>query len=121
MKKEITHEIRLIAACGLYCGACGKYLKGNCPGCKENTKATWCKIRSCCTEKGIENCSECMVFSNPNDCKLYNNFIAKVFGFVMGTDRSKCVEILKKKGPEGFVNFMVDHKFQSIPKKFILE
>ena len=28
-----------VAACGLYCGACRKFVKGQCPGCKANTKA----------------------------------------------------------------------------------
>ena len=32
-----------VAACGLYCGACRKFVKGQCPGCWENKKADWCK------------------------------------------------------------------------------
>lgn len=118
MEKEISKETRLIAACGLYCGACGRYLNGGCPGCEDNPKATWCKIRSCCREKEIENCSQCNTFTDPNSCKKYNNFIARVFGFIQGTDRSKCIAIIKQKGPVGFVAFMVDNRFQSIPKKY---
>ena len=38
----------LVAHCGLYCGACKSYLNGKCKGCHENSKAAWCKIRSCC-------------------------------------------------------------------------
>jgi len=38
--KTITSNAELVAYCGLYCGACGAYLKGRCPGCHENKKAT---------------------------------------------------------------------------------
>lgn len=39
-----------VAYCGLYCGACKSHRKGKCPGCRENSKATWCEIRKCCQE-----------------------------------------------------------------------
>ena len=42
--KEIVADPKLVAYCGLYCGACGAYLRGRCPGCIENYKATWCKV-----------------------------------------------------------------------------
>ena len=45
--KNIESDKELIAACGLYCGACRKYLAERCPGCRLNEKAAWCKIRSC--------------------------------------------------------------------------
>lgn len=52
-KKTITASVERIAACGLYCGACRKYLKGKCLGCRQNDKAAWCKIRQCCQAKGF--------------------------------------------------------------------
>ena len=36
---------KMVAACGLYCGACKKYRMGKCSGCHKNKKASWCKIR----------------------------------------------------------------------------
>jgi hypothetical protein len=39
--KEVLVNKDLVAHCGLYCGACGAYLKGRCPGCHENVKAGW--------------------------------------------------------------------------------
>ena len=45
--KQIVVDKKLIAKCGLYCGACNSYITGKCPGCNENVKATWCKIRNC--------------------------------------------------------------------------
>ena len=51
--KEIISDPKLVAFCGLYCGACKAYLKERCPGCHDNEKATWCKVRTCCLENGI--------------------------------------------------------------------
>ena len=62
--KPIVPDTQSIAACGLYCGACRKFLIGKCPGCKRNEKATWCKIRSCCQENKFNTCAEC-----PHDVK----------------------------------------------------
>jgi hypothetical protein len=120
MKKEIVGNTLLIAACGLYCGACGSYLKGKCPGCKGNQKASWCQVRNCCFEKSIDNCSQCDNFSNPVECKKYDQFISRTIGFVTGTSRSLCIEAIKQKGAEGFVEFMKENRFVSIPKKYKL-
>jgi len=37
---NITTDINNIAACGLHCGACRKFLSGKCPGCRNNEKAS---------------------------------------------------------------------------------
>ena len=50
---SIAVNADLVASCGLYCGACRAHLAGKCAGCRENAKATWCKIRSCCAEKQV--------------------------------------------------------------------
>ena len=34
--KTIVSDTQNIAACGLYCGACRKFLAEKCPGCKQN-------------------------------------------------------------------------------------
>jgi hypothetical protein len=117
MEKDIAVNTTLIAACGLYCGECGSYKKGKCAGCKENTKASWCKVRSCCKEKSVDNCSQCTEFDNPEECSKYNMFISRIIGFVTGTKRALNIEAIKKMGPDGFVSYMVENKWQSIPKK----
>lgn len=88
MDETITVDEKLVARCGLYCGACGSYRKGKCPGCAGNEKATWCKVRSCCGENGYTTCADCAEFGDPNDCKKFNNFIAKVFAFIFRSDRA---------------------------------
>lgn len=47
----------LVSACSLFCGACHKFKKKSCPGCKGNDKATWCKIRPCTRENGYATCA----------------------------------------------------------------
>ena len=74
--KNIVADTDLIAYCGLYCGACRKYLREKCPGCHENEKATWCKIRSCCDEHDYLSCADCQEFENILECKKFNNLIA---------------------------------------------
>ncbi|MBN2144478.1 MAG: DUF3795 domain-containing protein, partial [Candidatus Aureabacteria bacterium] len=60
---EITINPRLVAFCGLYCGACGRYLKNKCPGCVGNEKAAWCSVRTCCLENHFSSCAECRDFT----------------------------------------------------------
>ena len=46
MNKEIITDKNLVAYCGLYCGACRSYLKRKCQACKDNEKASWCKVKN---------------------------------------------------------------------------
>lgn len=113
---EIAADIKLIAKCGLYCGACPRYLKGKCPGCTENAKATWCKVRTCCTDNGIASCADCTTVGHAS-CKLFNNFMAKMFGFVFNSDRSKCVARIKEVGYLAYAVEMADGKMQTIKRR----
>ena len=70
-----------VAACGLYCGACRKFVKEQCPGCWENKKADWCKIRACNIEHNYKSCADCTI-SSIDECKKFNNFIGKVFSIL---------------------------------------
>jgi len=115
--KEIVADTKMIAYCGLYCGACKSYLKGSCPGCAENKKATWCKIRSCNIEHGYASCADCNEFKNVMECKKFNNFIGRMFGVVFNSDRSACINMIKGKGYESYANFMAENKQQTIKRK----
>lgn len=114
--KTIINDTNLIAYCGLYCGACGSYLKGKCPGCNENNKATWCAIRSCNIENNFKSCADCTTYANPMDCKKYNNFISRAIGFILRSNRSVCISMIKEKGYENFAAYMAENKLQTIKR-----
>jgi hypothetical protein len=110
-------ETKSIAFCGLYCNNCNKFIRGKCPGCEKNEKATWCAIRKCCMDKAIQNCSECVEFSELKNCKKYNNVFSKVIQFVTSTDRELCIKIIREKGTDFFISEMDSNGKMSLPKK----
>lgn len=114
--KEIVSSPDLVAYCGLYCGACGSYLRGRCPGCHENAKASWCAVRSCCMQNEYASCADCKEFSDPNECKKFNNFISKVFGFIFRSDRAACIRQIATLGIQGHADDMAMHKRQTIKR-----
>ena len=116
----------MIAACGLYCGACKKYRMGKCQGC--NTSDTdnpglgrplnkWpqrCKIRKCCMEKGFHTCAECEM--DVKDCRLHNNLIGKFFAFVFRSDRPACIRYIHENGEQAFAEEMTKRGEQTMRK-----
>ena len=125
----------MIAACGLYCGACRKYRMGKCPGCHENKKASWCKIRKCCMEKGFHSCAECerlrvgerssstsetakpsAGMMDVKDCRLHNNLIGKFFAFVFRSDRPACIRYIRENGEQAFAEEMTKRGEQTMKK-----
>jgi hypothetical protein len=112
--KPIVADVDLAAYCGLYCGACGAYRRERCPGCHENKKATWCKVRACCIENGYSTCAECRIVADPHDCKKFNNFISKLFGLIFSSDRRACILQIREVGLQGHVDRMADLQSHSI-------
>jgi hypothetical protein len=115
--QNITANEELVACCGLYCGACGKYLKGKCPGCAKNEKAAWCKTRSCCLEKGHKSCADCATFTNPKQCKKFHNVVSKAFALIFGSNRPGSIEFIKEKGYAAYAQEMADRKQMSVKSK----
>jgi hypothetical protein len=107
---------KLVAKCGLFCGACKMYLKGSCPGCSENKKATWCKVRSCCINNKFDTCAECGEHSDPSECRMFNNFISKIFALIFKSDRKACIMQVKEIGIEEHAKKMARQNFPSIKK-----
>jgi len=112
--KDIIADTKLIAYCGLYCGACGSHLRGRCPGCADNQKASWCKIRQCCIENKLPTCAACTIVQDPQDCPKFNNFMSRIFGFLFRSDRRACLLRIKEIGPEPFAKEMAEKRLQSI-------
>jgi len=102
----IKANIKNIAFCGLYCEACGKYKNGKCPGCAKNEKASWCGIRKCCLNNEYKSCADCSTYPDPMKCKLYNNPISRVIGFVLRSNRSGCIEYIRENGYENYAEHM---------------
>ncbi|WP_297971923.1 DUF3795 domain-containing protein [uncultured Bacteroides sp.] len=113
--KTIVSDTQNIAACGLYCGACRKFLIGKCPGCKQNDKANWCRIRSCCLGNKLNTCAECP--RNVQECKVFSNWIGKFFAFLFKSDRPACIRYIKEHGEQAFAEEMTQRRCQTIKKK----
>ena len=107
----------LIARCGLYCGECGAYKRGRCPGCAENAKAAWCKVRSCCLAESRDSCADCGEHPDPRTCGKFSNWIARLFGFVFRSDRAACIGRIREVGREEFAREMTDTKRQTIKRQ----
>jgi len=114
--KEIIADKNLVAFCGLYCGACKSYLSGKCPGCKDNIKASWCKVRQCNLENKFQSCADCTTVELMS-CQKYNNFISKVFGFIFNSDRQACIKRIKEIDYSRFALEMADSKRQTIKRR----
>ena len=114
MPPPVESNHRLIAACGLYCPACGVHRKGRCAGCADNVKATWCKLRSCCAGKHIANCAGCGEHSEPRECRKFHNWISRVIGFILRSDRRACIMRIREAGPEAFAAEMAAKGAHSI-------
>ena len=113
--KPIVPDTQSIAACGLYCGACRKFLTERCPGCKRNEKATWCKIRSCCQGNKFNTCAECP--HDVKECKAFSNWIGNVFAFLFNSDRAACIRYIKEHGEQAFAEEMTQRKCQTIKRR----
>jgi hypothetical protein len=107
---------KLVAYCGLYCGECRRFLRGSCPGCHKNHKAKWCGVRKCCIEAEKSSCAECENFSDPNDCKKFNNFMAKMFGLLFRSDRRACIMQIKENGLTEYAREMASKKQMTIKR-----
>lgn len=114
-REPVAADPRLIAACGLYCGACRRYLRGSCPGCRANAKASWCGIRTCVRKNGFHTCADCT--TEVTGCGTYSNFMAKVFAWLFNSDRPACIRMIKERGERAYAAKMATEKCQTIKRK----
>ena len=124
---EMTNNSQQIAACGLYCGACKKFLNGKCPVCQPSeednpglaqplTKGFQrCKIRKCCQEKGFHTCAECD--KDVKECMIHNNFVGKIFAFLFNSDRAACIRYIRENGEGAFAEKMAKEKMMTMKRK----
>ena len=106
----------VVAYCGLYCGACKSYMKGKCPGCFENEKAAWCKVRNCCIENSYGSCADCQIVSDLKECKKLNNLISKLFALIFRSNRLACLALIKEIGYDEYAGEMAKKGIMSIKR-----
>lgn len=114
--KDIVADPNLVAYCGLYCGACRKYLADKCPGCRENEKASWCQVRACGMGNNFATCADCTLLNSFSDCRAYNSFMAKVFGFIFRSDRAACIRLIQEVGVEQYATQMTEDRVMTIKR-----
>ena len=51
------------------------------------------------------------------ECKKFNNFISKAFGFIFNSDRAACIARIKEIGSEGFAIEMANNRMQTIKRR----
>ena len=112
--KDVAADPKLVAYCGLYCGACGAYLRGRCAGCHENARASWCKVRTCCTAHAYASCADCADFADPVNCKKFHNLFSRLIGMVLRSDRPACIRQIKAVGLEAHAAKMAAARMQTI-------
>ncbi|HEY5591742.1 MAG TPA: DUF3795 domain-containing protein [Paludibacter sp.] len=108
-------DLKLISYCGFYCGACPKYIKKECLGCKGDSSECAigfraCKVRPCCIENGYSSCAECEKFDSVKECQIYNPILVRFGQFITRTSRRKGIEMIKEKGAESFLIFMMENR-----------
>ncbi|MFA6035224.1 MAG: hypothetical protein WC889_20170, partial [Myxococcota bacterium] len=63
------------------------------------------------------SCAGCTEFTDPNDCRKFNNLIGKVMGVVLNSDRRSCILKIRELGPDAFAAYMAGEKKVSIPRR----
>ncbi len=112
----LTNSTPIVSYCGLYCTNCPKYQKKKCPGCQENVKATWCKVRTCCIDNNLSSCASCKEFTDVKQCGKLNNFISKMFGLVFNSDRIGGINYIRTNGTEAFITRLENDKAMTFKK-----
>ena len=117
MMAESSGDAKLVACCGLYCGACRSYRRGRCPGCAGNEKATWCPVRTCCRRQEFASCAQCGTVDDVAQCSRFNTLIARVFGLIFNSNRCACIAQIKALGLEGHAQAMARAGRPSLPRR----
>lgn len=119
---------KLVARCGLYCGACDIYRAGvdepklaeaiakkhgwepseiKCGGCVAPSDDCWsndCKITSCLVDKNMEFCHECEKFEN-SSCELLED-VALRYKEYTGMDTKANLLLIREIGQEAWLTQM---------------
>ncbi len=73
------------------------------------------QIRQCCISKGHHTCAECD--RDVRECKIYSNFIDKVFALIFNSDRPACINYIRAHVEIAYADEMSKRKCQTIKRK----
>jgi hypothetical protein len=109
-QKEMDYSIdeKLVSYCGIYCGLCKKYNKGECQGCRKKDTPKWCHVKPCNEEKGLISCAECNDFPDVKKCKKMYPLKYKIGEFIARMTRKGGLDMIKEKTYKEFALFMVN-------------
>jgi hypothetical protein len=62
------------------------------------------------------SCADCKQFSDPSDCKMFNNFISKIFSILFRSNRAACIQQIRDMGIQGHADKMSELKLQSLKR-----
>ena len=114
---EIVRDENLVAFCGLYCGACPRYLKGKCEGCRTvDHNPNWCKVKPCNVDNEYNSCADCTRFESVAECKAFNPLLIRLGEYLSKTSRQAGIQMIKEKGQSEFVAFMAENQLVSIKR-----
>ena len=116
MTSTETSDSPPVAACGLYCGECGAFKKKRCPGCAANAKATWCAVRRCCLDAKRDTCAECPDHPDPRRCAKFNHWIARAIGWLLNSDRARCIARIREVGRDAYAKEMAETNRCTLPR-----
>ena len=64
-------------------------------------------------DQQFSSCADCKL-ETPNACKKFNNPISKVFAFIFGSNREKCILTIREKGENWYAETMARTGQQSL-------
>ena len=116
---QINKDENLISYCGFYCGACPKFIKGECKGCKGDMPDCAlgykpCKVRPCCIDHQYDSCADCQKYDSVRDCRDYNPLMIRIGQFITQTNRRKGIELIKEQGKTAFLKIMIDRNWVTV-------
>ena len=66
-------------------------------------------------ENKFNTCAEC--HQDVENCKIFSNWIGKIFSFLFNSDRLSCIRFIKERGEGAFAEEMTKRKCQTIRRK----